>query len=68
MEIAGWILYVLFVILATFKGELIIGNKLVENKLIRFVVSLVIFPLMGLIFWCMGWIGKIILAPFAGIF
>lgn len=71
MEILGLILYLLFVFF-TITTKLVIGKKIIKNIFIKIIISLVLFPLIGLSFWCtawiMGWIAKVILAPFGGIF
>ncbi len=72
MEVIGWILYGLFVVIFTFYGEISLGTKVLENKLNKIIACLVAYPLIGLIFWLFGWIfaflSKLILAPFANIF
>lgn len=71
MEIIGIILYLLFVFFAI-TTKLVIGKKIIKNIFIKIIIALVLFPLIGLSFWCMGWcmqwIAKVILVPFVGIF
>lgn len=68
IEIVGFILYVAFIIQVTFFGKITIGKRRVENILERLIIGMVSFPLIGLIFWCLGLLAKIILAPFVNIF
>ncbi len=69
MHIFLWIssiLYILFVLAAAFGfGSITFNDREIENPFVRGLVALIVWPLIGLIFWVIGVIGNFLLMPFS---
>jgi hypothetical protein len=61
----AWIVYVIFCVYALFiPGTVKVNDVPVQNPVTRVAVTIIIFPILGLLFYAMGFIGKFMLLPF----
>ncbi len=63
MAIFASIVWFAFVVFCTFFGSIKINDREVRSLSGRFFVSIVAFPLIGFIFWILGFVGDFALSP-----